>query len=330
MTARDEDLRRWVRAGLIDAATRDRILAFETERAADRQSRSDRPTVPELLVYIAVAITAAGVAVLASTNWEHLTSFTRIAIPGIAAAAILAGGYALQQTRNAALVRGASLSWLLAGALVCATVAIAAAESGWSEKDVALAAGVAALISSVTLWTFMRMHPQVAGMGAAAFLFSTAVSSRATEDWVIGLLGVLLASFGLAALISTELGVLVPRSSARLIAGAGLAFGAFWAGMPPTPPVGEVASLVVVIVLVVIGIRVQSLVYIAFGVLAAFAGVLTLILRHVDNPTLAGLALIVIGLLLLLAIASLRRRLSWAQWDSLARRTRTPATPDAP
>jgi hypothetical protein len=330
MPVKSEDVRRWISAELIDPATGDRILAFETARSAERQSSSDRPTVPELLIYVAAAIVAAGFAVLASTNWEHLASAARIAIPGIAAALMLAGGYVLRQARIGALVRGASLSWLLAGALICATVAIAAAEGGWSEGDVALSASVAALISSVALWNFLRMHPQVAGIGAAALLFSIAISTHAAEHWTIGVLGISLASFGLMGLIATEVGVLVPRASARLVAGAALAAGAFWTGMPPVPPLGEAIALVVVLLLLAAGIRVQSLVYIAFGVLAAFAGLLTLVLRHVKDPTLAGIALIVVGLLLLLVIAGLRQRLSWAQWGWLSRHpTNTPTARNA-
>jgi hypothetical protein len=322
VTLKDDDLRRWIQAGLIDASTGDRIRAFEEARSAEREARSDRPTVPELLVYIAAAITAVGIAVLTITSWEDLASAARVVIPGVAAAGFLGAGYLLGQTRNGALVRGASLAWLLGGALVCATVAIAAAEGGWSEQDVSMAAGIAALVSSIALWTGMRMHPQVVGLGAAALLFSMAVSGRASEDWTMAALGVSLASFGLAVLLATEIGVLVPRSSARLVGGAALAFGAFLAGLRPSPALAESLAVGVVIVLVVAGIRVQSLVYVAFGVLAAFAGLLTLILRHVENPTLAGLALIAIGLLLLLAIAGLRKRLSWAQWGAL---TRNPA-----
>jgi hypothetical protein len=100
-----------------------------------------------------------------------------------------------------------------------------------------------------------------------------------------------------------------------LLAGAGLGAGAFCAGLRPSPPATELLSLAAVIVLVAAGIRFQSLVYVAFGVLTAFAGLLQLILRHVDSPTLAGLALIAIGLLLLLAIAVLRKTQPWA-WRS--------------
>jgi uncharacterized membrane protein len=317
LTVREEDLRHWIRAGLIDASTGDRILAFEAQRSIEQQARSERPSLPELLVYLAAAITAAGVTVLAATNWESLSSPARIAVPAVAATAVFGAGSWLRRTQNAALVRGASLLWLLAGALIVGTVAIAAAEAGWSENDVALTSGAAAVITSVSLWAPMGMHPQIVGMGGAAFLFSTAVSTRAAEDWVVAVLGASLALFGLVALIATEFGVLVPVSSARLLAGAGLAVGAFFAGMPPSPPVTELLALVVVVALVAAGIRCQSLVYVAFGVLTAFAGLLKLILRHVESPTLAGVALIVIGLSLLVAIASLYRIRPWTRWGWL-------------
>ena len=310
MTASEQDLRRWIRAGLIDLATGERILAFEAERSVP----SERPSLPELFVYLAAAITAAGVTVLAATNWALLSSPARIAIPGLSAAAVLGTGCSLRRTRNDAVVRGSSLLWLLAGALIVGTVAIATTEADWSENQIALTSGAVAVITSVSLWALMRMHPQIVGIGGAVFLFSTAVSAFATEDWIVAVLGVSLAMFGLVALTATEGGVLMPVSSARLLAGAGLAAGAFFAGMPPSPPVTELLALVVVLALVTAGIRFQSLVYVAFGVLTAFAGLLKLILRHVESPTLAGVALIGIGLILLLAIAGLYRTRPWTRW----------------
>jgi uncharacterized membrane protein len=316
-SATREDVERWVAAGLIDAATAERILAFEAEREAERQARSERPGVAELLVYLAAAITAAGTTVLAATNWEHLASGPRIAIPAVASAGVFAAGHFLRRSENAAMIRGASLLWLLAGALFVGTVAIAFVEGDASENDAALAAGVSAIVASAALWAPMRMHPQIVGIGGAELLFATAVSARADEDWSIAALGLVLAMFGAAGLTAAEYGILVPRSSARLLAGAGLAAGAFWAGLKPAPPEGELLAVAVVIVLVAAGIRFHSLVYVAFGVLASFAGLLTLILRHVENPTLAGLALIAIGLLSLLAIAGLRKTQPWAHRDAL-------------
>jgi hypothetical protein len=214
------------------------------------------------------------------------------------------------------MLRGASLLWLLAGGLAVATVAIATAEGGASEDGIALSAGGAALLVSVALWYPLRMHPQIVGIGGAEVLFATAVSAQVPEDWIVAVLGLVLAIFGAAGLIAAEYGILDPRSSARLLAGAGLAAGAFWAGMPPSPPVTELLAMAVVILLVAAGTRFQSLVYVAFGVFTAFAAMLKLILRHVEDPTLAGLALIGIGLLLLVSIAGLRRSQPWVRQGS--------------
>jgi uncharacterized membrane protein len=315
MTATPEDIRTWLRAGLIDEATADRILAFEAKRSSERQATQDRPGIAEILVYLAAAITGAGFTVLVATNWQHLSTPVRVSMPALAAAALLAAGYRLALTKSNALVRGASLLWLVAGALTCTTAAIAANEAGWSENDTSLAAGVTAAIAAVSLWWPMRMHPQIAGMGGAALLLSLAISSRAADDWVIAVLGMLLAMIGLVVMIAVETGNLTPRASARLLAGAGLGFGAFFAGLPPSPPVAELLSIAVVGVLVAAGVRYQSLIYIAFGVLTAFAGLLKLILRHVEDPTLAALALIAIGLLLLAAILVLGRSKPWTRWQ---------------
>lgn len=317
MNATRDNLRRWTDAGLIDAATAERIVAYEVEGAKAREADSGRPSVPELLIYLAAAITAAGIAVLVATSWDQLGSFLRVAIPTFSSAAVFSVGYWLRRLPNGAMVRGASLLWLLAGALMVAAVTIAAAEVGWNENDVALAGGVVAILVSVVLWAPMRMHPQIAGMAGAAFLFSTALSSRVAEDWIVGVLGASLAAFGLVALVAAEARVLVPHSSARLLAGAGVAYGGFFAGMPPSPPIMELVAVVAVIVLLSAGIRFRTLVYIAFGVLTAFAGMLTLILRYVESPTLAGLALVAIGLLLMVAIAGLRKTQPWSHRGGL-------------
>lgn len=315
MTVRD-DLQRWAEAGLIDAATVERIIAFETARAQRREPGGERLTVTEILIYLAGAITGAGVAVLTGTNWEHLGSAARMLVPASAAVATFAVGAWARRGPGAAVLRGASLLWLVAGALATVTAAVVASEAGWSEDDVALASGVTALAVSILLWLPMRAHPQVVGMGAAAFLFSSAISGRVAEDWVVGTLGCLLAAFGAAMLVATERGVLVPRASARLVAAAGLAFGGFYAGMPPSPAALMVVTAAAVAVLLASGLRYGSLVYVAAGVAAAFAAMLILILRYVDNPTLAGLALVALGLLLMMAVLAVGRARPWVRWHS--------------
>jgi hypothetical protein len=317
-TARERDLGRWVEAGLIDAATAQRILAFESTSMPGSRTRPGVPSLTELLIYLAAAIVAAGTAVLAGTNWDHLSTPARIAIPGVSSVAVFGAGYLSRRIGNEAAMRGASLLWLLAGALAVGTVAIAAVEADWSENNVALISALTAVVASILLWYPMRMHPQVAGMAGAAFLLATALSVRARGDWDLALFGGTLAAVGIAALVATERGILTPVSSGRIFAGAALAVGALYAGLPPSPPIAELLALVVMVGLIVAGVRYQSLVYVAFGVLTAFMGLLRLILRHVDSPTVAGVALIIIGLLLLVSIAALQKTRPWEARPTLA------------
>lgn len=108
--AREDDLRRWVEAALIDAAAAGRIVASRWTGSASRERARERPGLAEVLVYLAAGIMAAGVAVLTATNWEQLASPARIAVPSAVAVAVLVAGYALRETGNNASLRGASLS----------------------------------------------------------------------------------------------------------------------------------------------------------------------------------------------------------------------------
>ncbi len=318
MAATRDDLRRWLEAGLIDTATAGRIEAYEEARPIPREAVPERPGVAELLIYLAAAIIGAGIAVLVATNWGHLSTPTRIAVPALASVAVFSVGSWLRRRPTAGLVRGASLLWLVAGALATATAFIGAAEAGLGENDVALTGGVVAVLASVALWWPMRMHPQIAGMAGAAMLFSTALGSQATEDWIVGVMGTSLAGIGVLALIAAEAQALIPRLSARLLAGAGLAAGGFFAGMPPSPPIMELVAAISVFCLLASGLRFQSLVYVAFGVLTAFAAMLTVILRYIDSPTFAGLALLALGLLLMIAITGLNKFQPWSRLERSA------------
>ena len=313
MTVTNDDLRRWVDAGLIDAAAAEHILAFEEERAAAQRRAAERPGVGELLVYLAAAVTAAGFVVLAATNWEQLNSAARVAIPGLSAIALIVAGLLLRRSGNNALMRAASMAWLVGEALIWGTVAIAASEVGWSEDGIALATGVVAMASSLIVWWLMPSHPQIVGIGGAAFFFSIGIAVQTSDTWTVAVLGLCLAIVGLCALITVERGTFVPQPSARVLAVAGLVAGAVFAGLPPSPPFTELLAAAVVVLLIAAGVRFGSLLYVGAGVFVAFVGLVKLILRHVDSPTIAGLALVAIGVLLLLVIGAIYRVRPWTQ-----------------
>ena len=229
----DAQLRRWQDAGLLDADTAERIRAFEE----GLRQRKDRPGIVEAGVYLGLAVIAVGVFVLVSTNWEHLRPWARISVSGVPALLALLVGQLMRSSPTPGIRRGGMLAWLLALALLTSTAAIIADESGWSGKNVALAAGVVALASGVALWVFMPSHAQLLGVTAGMFLFSVAVANRAepgTEGMGV-VLGSSLTLFGTAGVILAEFSLLVPRTLARVMSSLGIVAGGFYAGVPPGP-----------------------------------------------------------------------------------------------
>ena len=314
MTTTTGDVRRWLDAGVVDAATADRILAFEAGATAG-DSRRERagPSITEFLVYLAAAIVGVGVTVLVATNWEHLGLLPRLLIPGVSALIALVAGQSMRGSAQASMARAGSAAWLLATALATGTVAIAAHEAGWHEENVALAAAVTAVALAVTLWALSPVHAQLVGLAAAFLLLSLAFTARASGDSGPTILGISLAAFAAAALVATEAGILVPRLTAQLLASAGLALGAFYSGLPPGPALAALVALVASVGLVTASLRFNTLLYMIFAVLIAFAGLVTAILRHIDDTTLAALALIAVGLALLVALAVIARTRPWSR-----------------
>ena len=312
----DAYLSRWQEAGLLDAETAARIRAFEEQSPQGR----DRPGVVEAGVYLGLAVIAVGVFVLLSTNWEHLRPWARISVSGVPALLALVVGQAMRVSATPGMRRGGMVAWVLALTLITSTAAIAADEGGWSGENVLMAAGIVALLSSLGLWVCMPSEAQLIGMMAAVFLFSMAVSNRAEPDSpdTLLVLGISLTLFGAAGVALAEAGFLVPRTLARVLSSLGVVAGGFFAGMPPAPGPGEVVAFVAGACLIALSIRRGVFVYTGMGVALLFIGLVTLILRHVDNTTSGSVALIAVGAALLAAVLVLER---WRPWA----RTRTAA-----
>ncbi len=85
----------------------------------------------------------------------------------------------------------------------------------------------------------------------------------------------------------------------------------FFLGMPDAPVVAEVTSFAVAVLLIGAGIRYRMLISTVLGVFSAFLGLVVGILRHIDDPTLAAVALIAVGLGLLAAIVVKGRSRPW-------------------
>lgn len=306
MSSLDDDLQRWREAGILDAATAARIAAFERKQAPD----SSRPSVIEALVYLGAAILAVGVIILTGINWEELTAPARVAVAGVPAVLALLAGFALRSTGREELRRGAAVAWLLTVALAAATVAILASEGDWDENNAALAASGIAFAVALVLWAIAPSQAQVLGIVVTLGAIAAALGSRADQDNA-AYVGLFMAILAAAAIVLTEVGLFRPRDSARLFAGALLAVGGLAAGMIDPAAWGEPLLFAAATVLGVLGIARASFAYLLMGIGVAFLGLISAIVRHVEDPTLAALALILAGAVLVAVVLLVARFRPW-------------------
>lgn len=308
-----EHLSEWQRAGLIDSAIADRIMAYE-ERGSTLKSEN-RPGFTEVLVYLGIAIVGVGVIVLAATNWGHLGSWARVLVPGVPAVLALIAGYVMLGQSPAGIQRGGSAAWLASVALIGGTAAVIVNEGGGAGEDAALVASVAAGVAALVLWLRHPNEIQVAAGAGALFILAiaiTAETARGNERFAQLAGGGTLMLMGLAGVVAAETGMIHPRGICRILAGAAIAFGSIFATAGEDPAVVvELLPLAAGALLLLLGVRFGFFPQIIFGVAVIFAGTIELVVRHVDDPTLAALALMLLGAALIGVVLFLAKVKPW-------------------
>jgi Predicted membrane protein (DUF2157) len=143
----------WLRASLITQTQADAIRAFEDRRTP----RASVALITEALGYLGAALAAAAAAVLVGRSWNDASPGLRILLPGVASLVMVAAGWSLRRTEDAAIARLASVLWLLAAGL-----------SGWfggqlasdgfdaSDQGVALWVGIGVTLPAVPLYLVRR------------------------------------------------------------------------------------------------------------------------------------------------------------------------------
>ncbi|MCK9518292.1 MAG: DUF2157 domain-containing protein [Dehalococcoidia bacterium] len=308
MSAPEEHLRRWQAAGLLDEATAARLREFESAR--HERTADERPGILEAVVYLGVAIAAVGVAILVGSAWGDLQDWARIAVVGVPAVLALLAGQALRSIGRPDMVRGGHVAWLLAEALLSGTAAVAADSAGWSEDDVALAAAIVAATSATALWLLAPSHVQVFGVGAGLFLLSMMLGTI-PDEYTPLVAGLVAAAFGAALLALTELNWFRPTWSAQPVAALLLAWGVFFGSFDD--PWAEAVAFIAAAALVVLSIGRGVFVYMVLGLALGFGALVRAIAMHVDDPTAASLALIMVGALLVGSVILLARHKPWRE-----------------
>jgi uncharacterized membrane protein len=312
-----KDLRRWVEAGVLDAAAAERIRAFEAERG-DREPA--RQLLLEAMTYLGLAVIGVGAAILAATQWGSLPGWARIVVLGAPAVAALVAGQALRHASSAPLRRGGSAAWLLAGVLAAGTAGVVGDEAGVSARVILLTVGITAMAVGLLLWYFEREPAQVAGLAASFLVFSAALAAWPDDaERSVPAFGVALAVLAVGALLAAEARFLTPHRLAYPLFAIETGFGAWFAGLHGN---GAWAILVFLVAAAFVGasLALRRLGYMNVAVAAFFLGLVTVIVRHVDDPTVAALALMIVGLLLVAIVVALARL---RPWEGVAKGLRT-------
>lgn len=302
VSAPEKHLRRWQAAGLLDEATAERLRRFEAERSS--REREDRPGILEAVVYLGVAVVAVGVAVLIGSSWDELQEWARIAVVAGPAVAALLAGFALRATGQPELVRGGHLAWLVATVLSGVTAGVIADMSDANEDTVFHVSAIVACVVALTLWVVAPSHIQVFALAVALF-FLTMAAGTLPDAFDAVLTSLMALGFGAAGLALAEAGLLPPLPTARVMFGLLLAWGGFFGGFEAEWL--EAAAFVVAGALIVVSIARGVFVYMVLGLLLGFAALVRAIAMHVEDPTAAALALIVVGVLIVGSIILLAR-----------------------
>jgi hypothetical protein len=121
--------------------------------------------------------------------------------------------------------------------------------------------------------------------------------------------GIMTAIFGAALLVMTETGAFHPRWAAQGVSALLLTWGAFFAGFDE--PWAESLAFIAAVALVALSIWRGAFAYMVLGLALGFGALVRSIAIHVDDPTAASLALILVGALLVGSVLLLARHKPW-------------------
>jgi hypothetical protein len=309
----ESQLNRWQDAGVLDAETAERIRQFEANREKTG-TQSERPGAIEAVIYLGVAVVGVGALVLIATNWGTLNAATQIGVPAVSGLLAFLIGRSMLRSNGPQLVRGGQVAWLLSLALFATAWVIAADNAGMEGESTLLVGGLAVLAVGAVLWAWSPASSQMVGIAAGSVLTAAGLAAVAgTEHYggtIFGLSLVFMAALGLAL---SERGLLGPRAAGQLLSCLLILIGASLGSMLPGPVGVETIGFASGAALVALSIRLGVFAYMGFGVATLFLALLTLVLRRVDDPTEAGLALTGVGLALLAGILLLARWRPWAR-----------------
>lgn len=289
---REDDLRRWVEAGLIDADTATAIETYEAGRTGS--SRVSRGM--EAVAYLGAALVLVALVVMAVEFWDRIEPWGRITLSGAVTVVLFAVGLVLGRSEEPAVDRAQTFAWLLTVAAVALTAAVTLTElTDIDGEQTFLYASLIALVAAVGLWWQRASVLQMAAMGVAAGVAVIAAVSQfeSAPEWAIGLA---LAGLGAVGITLTGFGLLRPTRTAYVLS----AIGALAIAFPesnnlPWPLLG----LGVALALMGLSVAIGETVLLGLGVAGLFVYIPMTIFELFGESLGVPVALLITGLVLL-------------------------------
>lgn len=294
MTMQD-DLRRWVEAGLIDSDTAAAIEAHESTRSgAGRIGRG-----MEAIAYLGAVLVLVALVVLATEFWDRIEPWGRLALSAIVALVLFMVGLLLGRSDEPALDRAQTFAWLLTVAAVILTALVAVRDlAGIDEGASFVWVSVTALVTSGLLWWLRDSVLQMVGMAIAAGASVIAVISQieSAPEWAFGL-G--FAGLGVLWILMTWGGWFRPERTSYALGAIGALLIAFPEGADlPWPLLGLGAGLG----LMALSVPLNQSVLLGLGVAGLFVYIPMTIFEVFGESLGIPFALLITGLILLAVV----------------------------
>lgn len=314
-----DPVQRWVDRGIITAEQAEAIRAdltlapagpgsvgqpVDPARAPGAPAGAARSSLlAEALGYLGGALILVAFGIGTGQFWDDLPTAARLGLTGVAAAGLFAAGSAVPVADGSAAQRLRSVLWLVSTGLAAGFLGIAGDALHLQDAHVVVFTGTGTAGYAAFLWRRHRLLLQhlatvaaliVAVTGATALL-PDSETSPAASAWALGVTWYLLAWAG----------ILSPRREAELI-GAAVAAGStpfFAAEVWGTP-----LALVTLVAMAGLAVMVRDLALLGIDAVAALMVLPAIVTRYFPGALSAAAALLLVGILLVLAgVMTVRR-----------------------
>lgn len=299
MANAEDHLLRWIEAGLVGDEQAERIREFE--RAASAGPNEDRPGVIEAVLYLGIAIAAAGAFILGAENWDRLEPWARIASLAVPAVLTLLAGVALRSLDEPGYDRAGSATWLATVAFATGAVAVTGNESSVDSHYALAIAGTTATLVATGLWAVSPRSLQVVGLGGALFLLSLGIG-HSSDDFSAVITGMVLLILGMTGIALAERHLLEPRFTARAVFGVFAIAGPYIAGLDGSVIWAELLVFAVGAGLIVLAIRRDTFSYMVIAVTGMFVGLITFVFEHLADTIGVAVSLLLSGAAIVAAV----------------------------